>query len=734
MSDITQTAYKNKEDSLGVKYKVRSWYRALKNSTRSALHLDRSQLTTIQAVRSSLGIGLPLILGVLTNNLVVGVSIAGGAASLAGVGLNSTHKARARLMLWTCLGVAVSAFVGNITSHVAWLSVIVAGVWGIIAGMLVAFGQSGMVIGLQLGIAMIILTHFALEPVDAALQAALMFGGALFQTALAVIPLPLRITAPERTILADLYRQLGAYILSSSNEVQARPPVREALQKAHTTLSDLNQHRQTAQIFFALLEEAEHIRLNLIILSRIKRSLNLDEVEQQRLDEKMEALFQVINRHLEEIADELKITSRLNRKARTRLAFKPVLAAIRASNGPEQIVQQILDYSATLRDQLHTTRKLAKSWKYGNPKIPYDLHLIPSRRQNLKDLWATVSSNFTFRSVVFRHAIRLGVALALATALYRLVPLPLQRGYWIPLTALLVLKPDFKTTFTRGVARLLGTMLGAALTTLLLVVLAPSTTLLAIMTTLMAYLAFSVLFVNYALFSVFVTVEVVFLLTLVLPQPLETVAYRSVDTAIGGLLALLIYVLWPSWERDQLADNLAACLDNTRNYFDAILEAYSNPATYDEAKIQKLRQEGRLAYSNAAASVERALQEPAQSGFNPELGQGLLQVRDRLIDSILTLDAHFQANSGHEPVPQAAEFKEKVDEVLNQFAEMLRQKATPASPPAFQNILHGLDSARKTGDKSEAGITNLNQLLQAEAKRIIESLKAMRQLLCDGQP
>jgi len=115
-----------------------------------------------------------------------------------------------------------------------------------------------------------------------------------------------------------------------------------------------------------------------------------------------------------------------------------------------------------------------------------------------------------------------------------------QRGYWIPLTALLVLKPDFRTTFARGVARLIGTMLGAVLTTLLVAVLAPTQELLVMLDAIMAYLAFSFLYANYAIFSAFITMETVFLLTFVVPQPLETVTYRAIDTAIGGILALLI--------------------------------------------------------------------------------------------------------------------------------------------------------------------------------------------------
>ena len=50
------------------------------------------------------------------------------------------------------------------------------------------------------------------------------------------------------------------------------------------------------------------------------------------------------------------------------------------------------------------------------------------------------------------------LTLAIATAIYRILQLP--RGDWLPLTALLVLKPEFHDTFIRGISRIAGTLLG----------------------------------------------------------------------------------------------------------------------------------------------------------------------------------------------------------------------------------------------------------------------------------
>jgi hypothetical protein len=63
------------------------------------------------------------------------------------------------------------------------------------------------------------------------------------------------------------------------------------------------------------------------------------------------------------------------------------------------------------------------------------------------------------------HALRLAVAVAATTLLYRL--LGLEHGYWIPLTVLAVLQPDEHASRVRAIQRGLGTLFGTALIALL---------------------------------------------------------------------------------------------------------------------------------------------------------------------------------------------------------------------------------------------------------------------------
>jgi hypothetical protein len=137
------------------------------------------------------------------------------------------------------------------------------------------------------------------------------------------------------------------------------------------------------------------------------------------------------------------------------------------------------------------------------------------------------------------EALRAAIMLGTAAALYRWLALP--NGYWIPMTAAIVLKPELHQTFQRGLARVLGTLAGAALATLIAASLRPNPWILAALVVLFAVLCYFTIYVNYALFAICLTSYVVFLLSLAgLPENV-LIAHRTVNTLIGGAVALVIH-------------------------------------------------------------------------------------------------------------------------------------------------------------------------------------------------
>lgn len=103
---------------VSIKGRCKAWTAALQYAWRSAVKIDRSQLVVATALRSAFGLALPLTIGIMTGHVIEGVSVAGGAASLGGVGLTFTYRARTRLMLLASVGIAISALIGSLTGKI----------------------------------------------------------------------------------------------------------------------------------------------------------------------------------------------------------------------------------------------------------------------------------------------------------------------------------------------------------------------------------------------------------------------------------------------------------------------------------------------------------------------------------------------------------------------------------------------------------------------------------------
>lgn len=145
-----------------------------------------------------------------------------------------------------------------------------------------------------------------------------------------------------------------------------------------------------------------------------------------------------------------------------------------------QLAGYFRDEEAAFRAALSQTARSVREQKFANSPIPYSL--------------------------------RLAATIGIATEIYRRLHYP--SGYWIPMTALLVLKPELTDTVSRVIARMVGTMCGAIAVSFLLAHLHASPVVLALGTAIFAWLAYGFLNVNYALFTTAITSYIVFLLAL----------------------------------------------------------------------------------------------------------------------------------------------------------------------------------------------------------------------------
>ncbi len=174
---------------------------------------------------------------------------------------------------------------------------------------------------------------------------------------------------------------------------------------------------------------------------------------------------------------------------------------------------------------------------------------LPDSGWDRRRLAAALRSNFTLGSHAARHALRFGAALATGVAVYRLLGMR-DHGFWIPLTILFVMRPERDETDHRLVLRALGTVLGLLVATVVAEACGGSELVEGIVLSLAAALSFSLLTVQYALFTAAITTYVVLLSDTLGENALRADGQRALGTALGILVAFLAFVVWPNRDEE----------------------------------------------------------------------------------------------------------------------------------------------------------------------------------------
>jgi uncharacterized membrane protein YgaE (UPF0421/DUF939 family) len=149
-------------------------------------------------------------------------------------------------------------------------------------------------------------------------------------------------------------------------------------------------------------------------------------------------------------------------------------------------------------------------------------------------------SNLTFRSIIFRHALRLAIASTIAVALFKL--LRLERGYWLIITVVVIVKPVFADTRKRTMDRVIGSVGGGAMAALIAASI-HNLVVLDILLVAFSILAYSQLRHNYGAFVLFLTPFIVLMIETVQPTDWRIAITRIVDTLIGSVIALTVSFL-----------------------------------------------------------------------------------------------------------------------------------------------------------------------------------------------
>jgi hypothetical protein len=157
---------------------------------------------------------------------------------------------------------------------------------------------------------------------------------------------------------------------------------------------------------------------------------------------------------------------------------------------------------------------------------------------------AGLRDNFNLGSPAARHAIRFGAALAVGVAIYHLADFH-DHGYWVPLTILFVMRPERDESYHRIVLRAIGTAVGLVIATAL-AELVDSDLVDGILLAFAIGLSYGLITVQYAAFTVAITVFVVLSVDTLGEPAFEAAGQRALGTVVGLAIVFLAFVVWPN--------------------------------------------------------------------------------------------------------------------------------------------------------------------------------------------
>jgi uncharacterized membrane protein YccC len=538
---------------------VLTWLRELAATVGT---FDRSALEPGYALRCTLGVAIPLLVATAMGQPSLGVAAAIGAFIIGFTSLQGIYRTRLQAILAAALGMALTSFIGALAAHSTIGLVAATAVAGYACGTIGQIGPAAATVALNSFVAFVLFSSQPLSPETALVQSGLVLCGGLIQAGLLIVVWPTARLTVERTALADVYENLAAYARTIAAGAPALPPI-TPFATARQVLADPQPFARSAERarFNRLLEDSEIVRKRLAArAARTTHTIPAGVAEQ-----------------LDTIAGMLR--GRPDAERALLLPEEP---------GADDFAHYLRD--AMLAAEMLSTGRLRALQLLSKPKPgPY------------------VENHIRWWS---RDSLRFALVLSIAMVLAR--HFSADRGYWIPMTAAIVLKPDFQTTFVRGMGRIGGTLIGAVIATLALSLVRghPGFEVAGVLVaTAAAYLTFNP---NYALFTVAITSFVVLVLGLRGLPGSTTIEMRIFDTLIGGGLAMIGYLVMPTWEHRRTRTLLADLLDAQRVLVYAILRAYASPAESKDA-IERARSAVWQARATAEESLDRTRHEPRRA-------------------------------------------------------------------------------------------------------------------------
>lgn len=321
-------------------------------------------------------------------------------------------------------------------------------------------------------------------------------------------------------------------------------------------------------------------------------------------------------------------------------------------------LRNLYDYQAQILEEIRAIRRVMANVKDASQvslKRHYTDRFLTLEEYRLN----VIVQNFSLDSTLFKHALRFTVAMLFAFVLGTL--LDIGNTYWILLTIIVIMRPNYGLTKERSKDRIIGTLIGAAIA-IGIVLLTQNVIVYGILAIISLTMAFALIQQNFKSAAALITINIIFVYSLINPDAFQVIQYRVIDTIIGAGIAMLAnYTLWPSWEASNLKSVLVDALTKNQKYLLATQELYYDK-TNNELNYKLARKDAFLAVSNLNAAFQRLTQDPKSKQMEFQLIYGIVTLNQTMVSAIASIGSFIIS---HKTTPASKEFDALILRIAN---------------------------------------------------------------------
>ena len=348
-----------------------------------------------------------------------------------------------------------------------------------------------------------------------------------------------------------------------------------------------------------------------------------------------------------------------------------------------------------------------------------DSSLLDRSPRNLKDVWSRLRQHLTPTSLIFRHALRLPLALSVGFAMVHWIH-PSQ-GYWIILTTLFVCQPSYGATRRKFSQRIVGTAIGLAVGWALFD-LFPNP----LIQSMFAVVAGVVFFINrttrYTLSTAAITLMVLFCFNQV-GDGYGLFLPRLFDTLVGSVIAAAaVFLFLPDWQGRRLNQVLANTLSCNSQYLRQIMQQYAQGKS-DNLAYRLARRNAHNADAALSTTLANMLMEPGHFRKDADMGFRFLVLSHTLLSYLSGLGAHRDTQLPSDVREQLIEGAgQRIADSIDQIAQGLATKQAVAVQSDDEEALaNALEQMPEEIDESQ-------RLVQTQLALICRQLGPLRTL------